>query len=141
MESILLWATILSPVVGVIAIIAALIIARRSSKETKKQIEAVHNLLDVFVASQNPTMMEAKREYKQQLAEIDEQIQELYEDIQIVSPFFGRGPRIEDMEELDNKQEQCKQLEALKNKRKETEEQLNLILAYLNRVQKNNPIA
>ena len=61
MNPTLFWATVLSPIVGVVAIIVALIIARRSSKETKKQIEAVYNLLDVFVAAQNPTMLEAKR--------------------------------------------------------------------------------
>lgn len=63
METILAWATIASPIVGVIAIIVALVIAHRSSKETKEQIEAVYNLLDVFVAAQNPTIMEAKRKY------------------------------------------------------------------------------
>lgn len=37
MNSVLSWATVLSPIVGVIAIIVALIIARRSSKETKNK--------------------------------------------------------------------------------------------------------
>ena len=70
----MLWATVLSPIVGAVAIIVALIIARRSSNETKRQISAVYNLLDVFVASQNPTMMEAKRKYEQQIAGLDKQI-------------------------------------------------------------------
>ena len=35
---IMFWATVLSPIVGVIAIIVALIIAHQSSKDTKKQI-------------------------------------------------------------------------------------------------------
>ena len=76
MNPTLFWATVLSPIVWVVAIIVALIIARRSSKETKKQIEVVYNLWDVFVAAQNPTMLEAKRKYELQLAELDKQIQE-----------------------------------------------------------------
>lgn len=51
MSSVLSWATVASPIVGVIAIIVALIIAHRSSKETKQQIEAIYKLLDVFVAA------------------------------------------------------------------------------------------
>ena len=133
MNSILSWATVLSPIVGVVAIIVALIIAHRSSKEIKKQIDAVYNLLDVFVAAQNPTMMEAKRKYELQLAELDKQIQCLNEDIQTFSPFFGRGPLVEDMDELFKKDEQCKQLEELENKRKEAQEYLDLIQSYLSK--------
>lgn len=136
METVLLWATILSPAVGAIAIIVALIIANRSSKETKKQIEAICNLLDVFVAAQNPTMMEAKREYERQLVELDKQIKNLDEDIQTFSPFFGRGAMVETMDELYKKNAQCEQLEVLENKRKETENQLNLILSYIERTRK-----
>lgn len=136
METVLLWATILSPAVGVIAIIVALIVANRSSKETKKQIEAICNLLDVFVAAQNPTMMEAKREYERQLVELDKQIKNLDEDIQTFSPFFGRGAMVETMDELYKKNAQCEQLEILESKRKEMEEQLNLILSYIERTKK-----
>ena len=136
METVLLWATILSPAVGVIAIIVALIVANRSSKETKKQIEAVYNLLDVFVAAQNPTMMEAKREYERQLVELDKQIKNLNEDIQTFSPFFGQGAMVETMDELYKKNAQCERLEVLESKRKEIEEQLNLILSYIERTRK-----
>ena len=133
MNSILLWATVLSPIVGVIAIIVALIIAHRSSKETKQQINAVYKLLDVFVAAQNPTMMEAKKKYELQLAELDKQIHDLKEDIQFLSPFFGRGPLVEDMDELFKKDEQCKQLEVLESKRAEMQEYLDLIQSYLSK--------
>lgn len=136
METILSWATILSPIVGVIAIIVALVIAHRSTKETKKQIDAVYNLLDVFVAAQNPTMMAAKREYERQLVELDEQIKNLHKDIQTFSPFFGRGAMVETMDELFKKNAQCEQLEILESKRKEMEEQLNLILSYIERTKK-----
>ena len=133
MNSILSWATVLSPIVGVIAIIVALIIAHRSSKETKQQIDAVYKLLDVFVAAQNPTMMEAKKKYELQLAELDKQIHGLEEEIQTFSPFFGRGPLVEDMDELFKKDERCKQLEELENKRKEAQEYLDLIQSYLSK--------
>lgn len=136
MNTILTWATIASPIVGVVAIIVALVIAHRSSNETKKQIEAVYNLLDVFVAAQNPTMMEAKRKYEQQLVELDKQIKNLDEDIQTFSPFFGRGTRDETMDELFKKNAQCEQLEMLENKRNEIKGQLDLIMSYIERARK-----
>lgn len=136
METILAWATILSPIVGVIAIIVALVIAYRSTKETKKQIDAIYNLLDVFVAAQNPTMMESKREYERQLVELDKQIKKLDEDIQTFSPFFGRGTRGEAMEELFKKNAQCEQLEVLENKRDEIKGQLDLIMSYIERTRR-----
>lgn len=133
MSSVLSWATVASPIVGVIAIIVALIIAHRSSKETKKQIEAVYILLDVFVAAQNPTMLEAKRKYELHLAELDKQIHDLENDIETLSPFFGLGSRLNTMDELFKKDEQCKQLEVLESKRKETQEYLDLIQSYLSK--------
>lgn len=115
MNSVLIWANILSPIVGVIAIVVALIIARRSSKETKRQIEAVYNLLDVFVAAQNPNMMEAKRKYEQQKAELDKQIQELEEEIQTNNFPPPGGPLIGVYDVLFKKNEQCEQLEILEH--------------------------
>lgn len=139
MNSVLAWATILSPIVGVIAIIVALIIARRSSKETKRQIDAVYNLLDVFVAAQNPNMMEAKRKYEQQKAELDKQIQELEEEIRTIhNPFFGRGSMLEDYDELYKKEVQCQQLEALESKRDEIKGYLDLIQSYLKKAKEQN---
>ena len=52
-ENLVQWATLLSPIISVIAIIVALHIARTSSKEAQKQIAAIRNLLDVFVAANN----------------------------------------------------------------------------------------
>lgn len=138
MNSVLLWATIFSPIVGVIAIIVALIIARRSSKETKQQIDAVYNLLDVFVAAQNPSMMEAKRNYEQQLEQLNQQMQKLEEDIQCFSPFFGRGARINDYDELYKKEKQCEQLECLEKKRNEIQGYLDMINAYINKAKRQN---
>jgi DNA-binding transcriptional regulator YbjK len=136
MNSIQFWASVASPIIGCLAIIVALFISRISSKENKSQIKAIYDLLDVFIATQNPIMMEAQREYEQQLAELNNQIDELEEEIQTVSPFFGRGPKIEDMEELYEKKEMCKQLKNLEDKREMMKGQLNLILSYIERTKK-----
>ena len=131
MDSVLSWATVLSPVVGVAAIIVALIIAQRSSKETKNQIAAVYNLLDVFVASQNPAMMEAKRKYEQHISDLNKQIQELEEEIQTNNFPPPGGPLVNVYDVLFKKNEQCERLEVLENKRKELEGYLDLINAYI----------
>ena len=136
METILQWATIASPIVGVIAIIVALVIAQRSSKETKEQIEAVCNLLDVFVAAQNPNIMEAKRKYEQELAILDAKIKELEDKIETDNFPSPWAPPIQIADVLSEKNKLCEQLEVLESKRKETEEQLNLILSYLERTQR-----
>lgn len=135
MSSVLSWATVASPIVGVIAIIVALIIAHRSSKETKQQIDAVYKLLDVFVAAQNPTMMEAKRKYELQLVELDKQMQKLSEDIQTDNFPLPGGPRIHVAEVMEDKIHKFEQLELLESKRKEIEENLKLIQSYLERAQ------
>ena len=119
MNSILTWATIASPIVGVIAIILASISSSRSLKRMNQQIESVNNLLNVFVAAENPAIMEAKRKYEQDLAVLDRQIQELDEDIKTINnPFLGRGPMVEVADELYKKNEQCKQLELLEKQTK-----------------------
>lgn len=135
-ETISFWATLLSPIAGVIAIIVALIIANRSSRDAEKQVTAIHNLLDVFVAAQNPNMVEAMQHYKQQLARLDEQIEAAKEDLETVDPFFGRGPKIEDVEYLAEKERQKQHLNDLQKQRDKIEMQLNLILSYLTKVAK-----
>lgn len=60
MDSLTQWATLLSPIISVIAIIVALIVARSSSKDAQEQINAIRNLLDVFVAANNLDIIEAK---------------------------------------------------------------------------------
>lgn len=130
------WATVLSPIVGVIAIIVALVVARRSSRDADKQIKAIYNLLDVFMAAQNPNMMVTKNQYERQLEQLDEQIQKAKEEMEIVNPFFGRGPRIEDVEYLEEKKQQKQHLENLYRKRSEIEIQLHMIQSYLDKTTK-----
>ena len=48
LDSLTQWATLLSPIISVIAIIVALRVARSSSKE---QIKAIRHLLDMFIAA------------------------------------------------------------------------------------------
>ena len=76
-EQIMFWATVLSPIVGVIAIIVALIIAHGSSKDVKSQIDAINKQIDIFIATQNPYMMEAKKYYENQLKQLESQIKEV----------------------------------------------------------------
>jgi|GEM_PF-297572 len=135
-ETILFWATVLSPIICVIAIIVALVIAKGSSRDAKKQIKAVYNLLDVFVAAQNPNMITAMQQYKQQIALLNEQIETAKEDLETVNPFFGRGPKIEDVEYMAEKEEQKQHLDDLLKQRDKAEMQLNLILSYLTKVAK-----
>ena len=133
-DTISFWATVLSPIVGVIAIIVALVVAKNSSRDAQKQIKAIYNLLDVFVAAQNPNMMTALQHYQQQLAQLDEQIEAAKEDLETADPFLGRGPRIEDIEYLAEKERQKQHLNDLQKQRDKIEMQLNLILSYLTKV-------
>ncbi len=137
METIQFWTTVSSPLVGVVAIIVAFIISHHSTKKAQQQINAVYNLLDVFVAAQTPTMIEAKQKYENQLSKLDSLIEEQKEDIQIIrNPFLGQGPLIDIVEESYRKKEQYEQLAALEDKRKEIQGQLSLIQSFFDRTQK-----
>ncbi len=134
---IMFWATVLSPLIGVIAIIVALVIAHQSSKDTKKQITGIYKLMDVFVAAQNPSMLEAKRQYTLQLEQINQQIKEAELDFNTVHyPFYGRGPKIDDIEAEMENQERVDKLVHLKKIKSELESKLKSIEAYLEKVQK-----
>lgn len=129
---IMFWATVLSPIVGVIAIIVALIIAHQSSKDTKKQITGIYDLLEVFVAAQNPSMIESKKQYEQQLAQLNSQIHEAEVDLQTVHyPFYGRGARIDDIEADMENEKRREYLQALLNQKKEIESRLQSVDEYM----------
>ena len=135
-ESILFWATVASPIIGMIAIIVALVTAKSSSRDAEKQIKAVYNLLDVFVAAQKPNMIVAKQQYEQQLTQLDEQIEKTKRKIETVSPFIGRGAKIEVAECLQEKEKQIQHLEDLQKQHDKVESQLKLILSYFNKTTK-----
>ena len=136
MNTVLFWATVLSPIVGVIAIIVALIVARSSTKEIKRQVDATYNLLDVFVAAQNPTMLEAKKQYEQQLAQLDQQIGAAKVDVETTHLPFYVVNRLEAVEAAEDQLKRIQYLEELINQRKEVDEKLSLIQSYLDKTKK-----
>lgn len=130
MECWIQWATLASPIISVVAIIVALCVARSSSKDAQKQITAIHNLLDVFVAANNLDIVEAQRKYQRQLAELDKQIEDAQFDVDTVYPFVG-GSLIDKIEASKEKQGQINRLNGLLAKRKEIETNLSLIDDYI----------
>lgn len=136
-------ATIASPVVGVAAIVVALRISHRSSRDaqkqidairqsTKEQLDAMRDQMNVFMASQAPDMVESLSQYEQQLEELDKQIEEAEEDYNIVNPFYGLGgARIDDIEYEQEKRGQAQNIAALKQKRKAVKKQIDLINSFL----------
>jgi hypothetical protein len=136
MNTVLFWATVLSPIVGVIAIIVALIVARSSTKEIKRQVDATYNLLDVFVAAQNPTMLEAKKQYEQQLAQLELQIEAAKVDVETTHLPFYVVNRLEAVEAAENQLKRIQYLEELEKQRKEVEEKLSLIQSYIQKATK-----
>ena len=129
-DNLVQWATLLSPIISVIAIIVALHIARTSSKEAQKQIAAIRNLLDVFVAANNLDIVEAQRKYQRQLAELDKEIEEAQMEVDTVYPFVG-GARIDHIIAAQEKAEQKAHLDQLLAKRREIEVNLSLIQDYV----------
>lgn len=124
------WATLLSPIISVIAIIVALHVARSSSKDAQKQIAAIRHLLDVFVAANNLDIVEAQRKYQQQLVELDKEIEDAQMEVDIVYPFIG-GARIDHIIAAQEKAEQKAHLDQLLAKRREIEVNLSLIQDYV----------
>lgn len=135
MECWIQWATLASPIISVIAIIVALCVARSSSKDAQKQITAIHNLLDVFVAANNLDIVEAQRKYQRQLAELDRQIEDAQIDVDTVYPFVG-GARIHQIEAALKKKEQQEYLDQLLAKRRELMVNLALIDDYIKKATK-----
>ena len=105
MDILIQWATLLSPIISVIAIIVALCIARSSSKDAQMQIDAIHNLLDVFIAANNLDIVEAQRKYQSQLPDLDKQIEDAKFKVETVYPFVG-GARIHQIAAAQEKIEQ-----------------------------------
>ena len=129
-DDLTLWATLLSPIISVIAIIVALHVARSSSKDAQKQIAAIRHLLDVFVAANNLDIVEAQRKYQQQLVELDKEIEDAQMEVDIVYPFVG-GARIDHIIAAQEKAKQKAHLDQLLAKRREIEVNLSLIQDYV----------
>ena len=125
MECFTQWATILSPIIGVAAIVVAFIVARDSSKDAEKQVKAIYDLLDVFVAANNPNIEEARLKFQEQLANIDSKIRTVKKLLEKRNPFR------DDEVELQEKSEQQRTLNQLMDKRKEIELNFSLIEDYI----------
>ena len=129
-DNLVQWATLLSPIISVIAIIVALHVARSSSKDAQKQIAAIRHLLDVFVAANNLDIVEAQRKYQQQLVELDKEIEDAQSKFDTVSPFIG-GAKIHQIMAVQEKMAQKEHLDQLLAKRMEIEVNLSLIQDYV----------
>lgn len=131
-DELIQWATLLSPIISVIAVIVALRVANDSSKDAQDQINAIRHLLDVFVAANNLDIVEAQRKYQRQLAELNKEIEETQTEVDIVYPFIG-GARIDHIIAAQEKTQQKAHLNQLLIKRKETEVNLSLIQDYIHK--------
>ena len=129
-DELIQWATLLSPIISVIAVIVALRVANDSSKDAQDQINAIRHLLDVFVAANNLDIVEAQRKYQRQLAELNKEIEEAQTEVDIVYPFIG-GARIDHIIAAQEKTQQKAHLNQLLIKRKEIEINLSLIQDYV----------
>lgn len=142
MNTVLDWAAVASPIIGAIAIVVALIIGHRSSKDAKKQIASICNLMEVFIASQNLTIMDAKRQYEKQLHELNLKIKDAVErEQQIALSLFDPTNilslgMIIDMKKIDKQQ---KKINKLLKEKKEVEENLNLIQSYFDKSASQKP--
>ena len=118
------WATIASPIIGTIAIIVALWISRRSSRDAQRQIDA-------FKTAQAPIMLEQREQYKAQLKELEERITRVSLDLNMADPFAGRGPLIDQIER-ENQKKRLRDLEqSLMKEREKIVTQISLIDAFL----------
>ncbi len=134
-DELIQWATLLSPIISVIAVIVALIVANNSSKDAQEQINAIRHLLDVFVAANNLDIVEAQRKYQQQLVELDRKVEEAQMEVDTVYPFVG-GARIDHIIVAQEKAQQKAHLNQLLIKRKEIEGNLSLIQDYIHKAMK-----
>ena len=115
-DNLVQWATLLSPIISVIAIVVALHVARNSSKDAQKQIAAIRHILDVFVAANNLDIVEAQRKYQRQLANLDKEIEDAQSKFDTVPPFIG-GAKIHQIMAVQEKVEQKEHLDQLLAKR------------------------
>lgn len=131
-DELIQWATLLSPIISVIAVIVALRVANNSSKDAQEQINAIRHLLDVFVAANNLDIVEVQRKYQQQLVELDNKLEEAQMEVDTVYPFVG-GARIDHIIAGQEKAQQKAHLNQLLMKRKEIEVNLSLIQDYIHK--------
>ena len=136
MDTVMFWAAVASPIVGVIAIIVAFIVSNSTTKKIQKQVDAVYELMDVFVAAQNPTMMEAKKKYEQQLAQLDQQIEAAKIDVETTNLPSRYVNHLAAADAAESQLKRIQHLEGLIDQRKEVEGKLGLIQSYIQKATK-----
>ena len=117
---------ILTLIVSVIAVVVALWISRKSSKDAQQQIGKIQELLDVFVAVQNLNVSEVQKKYESELQQVEKELKGL-DDISYGIKSFNISSH------MHLKQQKEKELLA---KRKEIENNLSLIQNYINKTKK-----
>lgn len=126
---------ILTLIVSVIAVVVALWISRKSSKDAQQQIGKIQELLDVFVAVQNLNISEVQKKYESELEKVNTEIEELeYDIVTAVTPFLG-GALIDRIHEQENRSALKRELKGLMTKREEIEHNLSLIQNYIKKTQ------
>ena len=133
MELVLQIATIAGPIISAIAIGVALWISGRSSKDAQKQIDELHNLLDVFVASQTPAMLDALQQYQRLLNQLDEQIEDTKFHLSCFKKDFRwmSGVGINRIEVAEEERHVSENLQELKSQRSLVDRQIKIINSYL----------
>ncbi len=99
MDLLLTYASLISPIIGTIAIIVALVIGHRSSKDVNKLIAKVSIVLAVLIASQ----YSAKEYYYKQVKIIDDDINKV-ESMRSITPVGSKvwkrlNKRLEELRE------------------------------------------
>ena len=117
---------ILTLIVSVIAVVVALWISRKSSKDAQLQINKIQELLDVFVAVQNLNISEVQKKYESELQQVEKELKGL-DDLSYERKFLSISSHME------LKMQREKELLA---KRKEIENNLLSIQNYINKTKK-----
>ena len=116
---------ILTLIVSVIAVVVALWISRKSSKDAQQQIGKIQELLDVFVAVQNLNISEVQKKYESELKQVEKELKGL-DDLSYERKFLSISSHME------SKMQREKELLA---KRKEIENNLLSIQNYIKKTQ------
>lgn len=138
MELVLQIATIASPIIGVVAIIVALRISKKSSEEASHQLRKLEDMLDTFVAVENVKLVSIMQENEKALNKLEPQIEELQNRLLVTES--GGITRIEKIENISNKEKLQIDLQLLLKKKKEFELERSLIISYLQKVKNNKDI-
>ena len=136
----ILIATISGPIISAIAIIVALWISHSSSKDARKQIDELHNILEVFVASQTPSMIDALQKLKREEVDLRRRIGQAKRDFECQNNdvrLMGGGALIDKIEATEEAKQKGKDLAKLQNQHKEILQKINLIETYLQKA--NHP--